>query len=925
MADLIQPSFAKGEISPSLYGRVDTAMYQVALKTAYNAIVHAAGGISNRPGTAFVGPVLDHTRAPYFIPFEFRTEDTYLLELGNLYMRVIRNDGHVLNPAKNIVSITNSDPCVVEVTAHGYVDGEEIFIDGVGGMTELNGRRFIVKNPTTDEFELNWQIDANQALDSTGYGTFTSGGTVASIYTIPTPYTQEQLPELKYVQDADVITLTHRAHQTRTLSRLDHDDWVLALATFEPTIPAPTAVDVVADTTGTETAIYAVTAISDEQEESLTGRSDIVINIIGITGTNPPTVQTAITHNFVAGDEIEVQNITTGPTSLNGRRFTIFDPTTDTFKLLDADITGETAWSAGGTVAQTLYRITDGATPADNTISWAAVAGASKYAIYKRSGGLWGLLGETIELSFKDSNLAPDMSLSPPLARNPFRGENNYPGAVSYYEQRQVFGGSYNSPDTSWYSKIAQPYNMTVSVPAKADDAITAALNSRQVNEIRHFVPGNDLLVFTSGGEWRVNSGPDAAFEAATIRQKPQSEYGSSHLPPIKIGSTVLFIPPTQASVRSFGYSIQIDGYTGADLTLLADHLLESNQIVSWAYSRSPDPIVFSVRSDGVTLALTYEKDQEVVAWTRWKTKGRFERVCALRAAPDERDEVAYFVVKRRIQGRWVRYIERTKPRRLTDIRDSFYVDCGASYDSPIPIENVSATNPIQITATGHGFTNGQQVDVSGIVFDTVRDHTGLETTQRQINDRRFTVVGATAEAFELSGSGSDGSDNLPYIEGGVLRRPVTVVSGLWHLEGEEVSVLADGNVISGLSVENGSITLPRAASRVHVGLPYTFEIETLNIEAPQGNIQARQKKISEVKVRMKYSRGLFVGTPGGIMDEAPQREAELMGDPTDPFTGDREVVLSPEWTDNGRMIFRQPWPLPVTILAVMPDVELSD
>lgn len=924
MVDMIQPSFAKGEISPSLYGRVDTAMYQVALRTAYNAVVHAAGGISNRPGLAYVGPVLDHTRAPYLIPFEFRTEDTYLLEFGNLYMRVIRNDGHVLNAAKTILDITNADPAVVEVTAHGYTDGLEVFIDGVGGMTEVNGRRFIVKNPTTDTFELHWQDDSNETLDATGYGVYTTGGTVASVYTIPTPYAQADLEELKYVQDADVVTLTRRGHPVRKLSRLDHDDWTLTEAEFEPTIAFPTDVAVTADTTGAVTAIYAVTAISTEQEESLTGQSDVVRTITGITNANPPVVTSSVDHEFVSGDEVLLDGIV-GLTALNGRRFTIFDASAGTFKLLDEDTTDEPAYVSGGTAAQTLFRITDGATVADNTISWSAVAGAAKYAIYKRSGGLWGLLGETIELTFKDANLAPDLSLSPPLSRNPFRTVDDYPGTATYFEQRQVFGGSYNRPDTSWYSKIGQPYNMTVSVPAKADDAITASLNSRKVNEIRHFVPGNDLIVFTSGSEWRVNSGQDSAFEAATIKQKPQSEYGSSHLPPIKIGSTILFVPPTKASVRSFGYSIQIDGYTGADLTLLADHLLEANQIVSWAYSRSPDPIVYSVRTDGMALALTYEKDQEVVAWTRWKTKGRFERVCTLRAAPDERDEVAYFVVRRRVRGRWVRYIERTRPRRLTDIRDSFFVDSGLSYDEPFQIEDVSATNPVQITADGHGYSNGDLVDVSGIVFDTVRDETGLETTARQINDRRFTVAGATTEAFELSGGGSNGEGNLAYLEGGLLRRPVSTVGGLWHLEGEEVIVLADGNVVSGLVVENGQITLPRACSRIHVGLPYTFEIETLNIEAPQGNIQARQKKISSVKVRLKYSRGLFAGVPGGIMDEMQQRQDELLGDPTNPLTGDKEIVLSPEWTDNGRMIFRQPWPLPVTILAVMPDVEVGD
>lgn len=920
MAVLIQPSFAKGEISPSLYGRVDTAMYQVGLRTALNGVVHASGGISNRGGLGFVAPVLDHTRVPLLVEFQFRTTDTYLLEFGNLYMRVLRNDENVLDAAVTITDITNAEPAVVTAAAHGFVEGAEVYVVDVEGMPQVNGRRFKARNVTTNTLELFWQIDENLEVDSTDYGVYDSGGTVASVYGIATPYTQAQLEELKFTQDADVITLTHRDHPVRELRRFGHGSWTLTEASFSPALDFPTQVEAVADTTGAEVAIYSVTAISSSGEESLTGRSDLIRTITAISNTLPPVVETSVAHGFVSGDEVEIQNVV-GPVELNGRRFTVFDAAGDTFKLLDVDLTAAPAYVSGGNAAQTLYRISDGAVPADNTVTWASVPGAVKYAVYKRSGGLWGLLGETTEPTFHDDNLAPDLNLSPPLFRNPFVGEGNYPGVCTYYEQRRVFASTYRQPDTTWYTRIGQPYNLTVSVPVKSDDAITATLASRKVNEIRAFIPDNDLLVFTSGSEWRVNSGQDAAFEAASMKQKPQSDYGSSHLPPVSVGSTALFIPDNRGSIRSFGYSLQIDKYTGADMSLLADHIFETETIKGWAYARSPDPVIHVVRSDGFALALTYDKDQEVIAWARWKTRGKFERVCTLRSSPAERDEAAYFVVKRTVMGRTVRYIERTRSRRFTDVRDAFFVDSGLTFDNPVAITALTLTNPVIITAPGHGAAEGEYVDLSDIVFQPTYNADGSETTPRGLNDRRFLVLEVDGDLLTLNTDGT----NLPaYVEGGSARKPATIIGGLWHLEGARLTALADGNVVRDLLVENGSVTLPRASSRVHLGLPYAAEFETLNIEAPQGTMQAAKKKINNVTVRFKRSRGMFIGLPGGKMEEMKQREFEAMGDPTALLTGDKKIDMPGDWSTNGRVVIRQPYPLPMTILAVLPDLTVG-
>ncbi|SQJ58270.1 phage protein [Escherichia coli] len=101
----IQPSFAGGEIGPSLYGRIDMAKYQVALRKCDNFIVRQYGGVENRPGTRFVGAAKYPNRKCRLIPFQFSTVQTYALEFGHLYMRVIKDGALVLNSSNVIYEI----------------------------------------------------------------------------------------------------------------------------------------------------------------------------------------------------------------------------------------------------------------------------------------------------------------------------------------------------------------------------------------------------------------------------------------------------------------------------------------------------------------------------------------------------------------------------------------------------------------------------------------------------------------------------------------------------------------------------------------------------------------------------------------------------------------------------------------------------
>lgn len=166
---------------------------------------------------------------------------------------------------------------------------------------------------------------------------------------------------------------------------------------------------------------------------------------------------------------------------------------------------------------------------------------------------------------------------------------------------------------------------------------------------------------------------------------------------------------------------------------------------------------------------------------------------------------------------------------------------------------------------------------------------------------------------------------------------PATVITGLDHLMGQEVVALADGNVVRNLVVGEVTggvgVTLPNAASKVHVGLPMTATLETLNLDLGQvpglGTAQGRQKSISEVTLRVERTRGIFIGPYDGDREskhlvEYKQRATEAWGEAIKLYTGDLKITPQWDWNTNGRMFVKQFDPLPMTILAIMPDVTLG-
>lgn len=224
-AALISTSFANGEISPLIYGRPDLSQYQNSVRQLENFIVTPQGAITRRPGTYFVNEVKDSSKVTRLIGFQFSTIQSYVLEFGHNYIRFFKDNGAVLETAKNITGATAANPCVITSNGHGFANGDSVYITGVTGMTELNGRFFTVANQAANTFELS-------GVNSTAYTAYAAGGTVSRVYTLTTTYASTDVMALNVTQSADTMYIVHPSFHPKKLTRTAHTSWTIADVAF---------------------------------------------------------------------------------------------------------------------------------------------------------------------------------------------------------------------------------------------------------------------------------------------------------------------------------------------------------------------------------------------------------------------------------------------------------------------------------------------------------------------------------------------------------------------------------------------------------------------------------------------------------------------------------------------------------------------
>jgi hypothetical protein len=260
-----------------------------------------------------------------------------------------------------------------------------------------------------------------------------------------------------------------------------------------------------------------------------------------------------------------------------------------------------------------------------------------------------------------------------------------------------------------------------------------------------------------------------------------------------------------------------------------------------------------------------------------------------------------------------VRYQEKLHSRTFATIKDAFFVDSGLTLDitDAVSISGATQADPVVVTtSSSHGYSDGDKVFITSVVGMT------------EINNRLFTVANKTATTFELSGE--DGSAHTAYASGGASQKKVTVLSNLDHLEGETIVALADGNLETGLVVSGGSVTLTHASSVVHAGLGYDGLIESVPLNFAAQTLR-KNKNVKQVTLRVKDTRGIFVGPDEDNLDEYPSRSTELWGDPAATRTGIIRLPISDDWSMEAQVTIKAEPGLPMTILSMSADTDIED
>lgn len=959
----IQTAFVSGELSPALYGRTDLAKYHTGASTMRNFFPSYRGGASSRAGTAYVGTCKQVGTAypPRDIPFQFSINQGYALEFGDQYMRIKANGAYVVEAAKTISAATKADPAVITATAHGYSNGDWVFISGMGGMTNFNGLTWIVVNKTTDTFQVT-DLFGN-TINSTSFSTYTSGGTAERIYTVVSPYAAVDLPYLKYTQSADTMSLgcynqvTFTEYPPYDLQRVAATNWTFTATTFGASIAAPTGVTIVATNSTTVSTWY----------------SYVVTAVDATTGDES-----------VASARVNVEN---NDISINAGSNTL-------------------TWTRrNGASNYNVYRTTP------------------SYGVAVPIGANYGYLGTTLGLSFTDTNIIADFSTTPPQHKDPFaRGQitavvptapgsgyvqstitysvttstgtgfsgtpivsatgtfvgfivvnpgknyapadtitiatggtgatatltigartGTYPGVPAYFEQRRMYANTINEPDTYWGSQPGAFLNMDSSIPLIGSDALVGAPWAQQINGIQAMVPmPGGLVVLTGKGAWQVNGVNNTALTPMDQAATPQGYNGChNRIQPIPINSDILYVQSKGSVIRDLTYNFYNNIYTGNDITLFSSHLFSNHQLVQWTYAEEPFKLIWAVRDDGILLSVTWLKEQDVYGIARHDTNGLYQCACSIVEPPGDGEEAyvdaVYLIVKRYVQGAWRYYSERMDDRNWMNVEDSWCVDAGLAWPMSFPNATLTAS-----AATGTAtFTASSSVFVAGDVGSVIRLGGGKATVTAYTSGT--VVTGLFTQ--DMTSLIPDDPNELPTpaMSGDWSITPTTsVVTGLNHLEGLEVAILADGSVVAKQTVVDGSITLPQAYSAIVVGLSYTCQLQSLYLDPVGGpeTVQGKRKNIGSVSIRCESTRGLKVGSnqpdaatqPNGAivpwsgLIEIKQRNSLILpGKPIPLFTGDQYINIPTSWNVKGQIAVQQDYPLPANILAFIPNFVLGD
>lgn len=800
-AEPIKTNFTAGELSPRLMGRVDLTKYFNGAEKIENFFCLVAGGVTRRPGTCFVLQSA-HTGKSRLMGFEFNVEQAYILEAYEQGFRVFMDGAPVY-----------AWPCNKQVTNGAF----ETDLAGwtVSGVTWDAGKRakfnaagnYIEQKITFDPGQdpVSMLFDVGGAAGD--YITLTIGTTSGGTQIV----TAADFKKGSHVRSFDPNGATDVFIRFAYGDGACYLDNVLFLNDEPIRFRSPYA----------EAHLFELQSAQSADVMYLAHRS------------YPPYRLERFSHDDWSIREVEFVDGPYGPKNLD-----------TTWKLAPSALTG-----TGVTIT---------ASGTGNKPFKASMVGKHVALKHPRTQAQkddevnpWGfgvITGYTSPTQVTITVIRDFLLLdaTDEWMLGAWAGDDGYPAAVTFYEERLWFGGSPKYPQTAWGSKSGDWENFGMG--ADPTDGITYTVSTDQVNSVQWLSPGKTLAMGTAGGECVVRAADiNEAITPDNIVIKRETSYGSAGFQPLRIDQVILFGQRARRKLREFVYSFEVDGFVSADLGILSEHILR-NGFQTMAYQQEPNSMVWIPTEDGVLAALTYQRAQEVVGWSRQLLGGKFGtdefgHVESVACIPVADHNQLWMTVKRTVNGQTVRHIEYLMPEFWansdTDKSEAFFLDSHLVYDGA----------------------------------------------------------------------------------------PTTVLSGLNHLIGETVDILADGAVQASKVVDNGgSITLDSAASHVVVGLPYTSKMRTVRFEPgnPLGTSQGKNTRLTYLTLRFFQTLGGYAGYDDEAMDELVFRDSDDLMDESPPlYTGDVRISVDHGYTTSIQSQVEQRQPLPMTILAVMPEYEV--
>lgn len=312
-----------------------------------------------------------------------------------------------------------------------------------------------------------------------------------------------------------------------------------------------------------------------------------------------------------------------------------------------------------------------------------------------------------------------------------FSDTTGHPKCVSFFEQRLVFAGTTNQPQTLFFSRSGDYENFNDNRGGTISDssAMIYTIASNQVNAITSIKATRTLIVMTTGGEFTVTSGAtEDPITPTNLNIRKQSSYGSAGVDALSIGNTTVFLQRAKRKIRELAYNFDTDGYIAPDLTILSENISESG-IVQMDYQQEPYSIVWCVRDDGSLVAMTYNRLQDVVAWHKHEFGGTNAKCKSVAVIDiDTTEDQVWCIIERTIDGSTKQYVEYLTPNDFNSSLTQFhYVDSGLSYSG-------SSTT----TLTGLDHLEGETVK---IILN------GATHPDRVVSSGQITLDRATTEA----------------------------------------------------------------------------------------------------------------------------------------------------------------------------------